>query len=264
MKRLIAGIDAVCCAIASSAALAAEEDLAKKLANPVAALVSVPFQYNYDEKIGVDEHGRKNYVNVQPVIPFTLNADWNRISRTIHPSSISATSSRPTIIIGDIVQSLFSPAKPTAGGVIWGVGPALLLPTATDDRLGGEKWGIGPTGVAFKQEGPWTYGILANHLWSVAGNDQRADVSATFLQSFLTYITQTKTTFSINTKSTNDWKARQWSVPLNMVVSQLLKLGDQPLQLGVGARYWAAIPTADPKAGAPLCRHVALSQVSSG
>ena len=86
----------------------------------------------------------------------------------------------------------FSPKKPTANGVIWGAGPVILVPSATDSALGSEKWGAGPTGLVLKQEGPWTYGILANHLQSFAGDDDRTDVSATFVQPFVSYITQTK------------------------------------------------------------------------
>jgi len=99
------------------------------------------------------------------------------------------------------------------------------LPTATDDALGGEKFGLGPTAVALKQQGPWTYGALANHVWSVAGDDDREDVNATFLQPFLSYITATHTTFGLNTESTYDWQNDQWSVPINLTVAQLLKIG---------------------------------------
>ena len=118
---------------------------------------------------------------------------------------------------------------------------------ASDDLLGGEKWGLRPTAVALKQEGPWTCGILANHIWSVAGNDDRKDISATYLQPFLAYVTSTKTTFSLNTESTYDWKAEQWSVPINAQVSQLLKLGDQIVSVGAGVRYWVDSPDTGPK-----------------
>ena len=228
-----------------------EEDLAKKLSNPIAALISVPLQLNYDRDIGPVDGGRRTLLNIQPVIPFSLNADWNLISRTIVPlvdqKDISPGAGSQSGS-GDIVQSLFfSPVKPTAGGWIWGAGPVFLLRTATNDLLGSEKWGLGPTGVALKQEGPWTYGILANHIWSAAGNDQRADISSTFLQPFLSYITKTRTTFSINTESTYDWKGKQWSVPINAGVSQLLKVGDQPVSIGAGLRYWADSPDSGPK-----------------
>jgi hypothetical protein len=125
----------------------------------------------------------------------------------------------------------------------------LLIPSATDDLLGGEKWGIGPTAVVLKQEGPWTFGALANHLWDVAGDDSRAGVNATFLQPFVSYITPTKTTFTINTETTYDWQNDQWIVPANLVVSQLFKIGEQPVQAFVGARYYVETPNGGPEWG---------------
>ena len=235
----------------SSNAYAQEEDLAKKLSNPVASLISVPIQANYDENIGPNEDGSVWKINIQPVIPFTLNENWNLISRTILPiisqDDVPVTGMGESGI-GDIVQSLFfSPKEPTSGGLIWGAGPVFLLPTASDDALGGEKWGIGPTAVVLKQAGTWTYGALVNHIESFAGDDDRADISATFLQPFLIYITKTKTTIGLNTESTYDWESEQWSVPINFTVSQLLKIGKQPISIGVGVRYWADSPDNGPE-----------------
>ena len=226
------------------------EELAKKLSNPVASLISVPLQFNHDQNIGPAD-GRRSLVNAQPVVPISISQDWNLISRTIAPlidqQDIAGPSGSQSGV-GDIVQSLFfSPKAPTASGLIWGAGPVLLLPTATDDLLGGEKWGLGPTGVVLTQRGPWTYGALANHIWSVAGNSDRADISATFLQPFLTYTTKTATTFGLNTESTYDWKSNRWTVPINVSVGQVLKLGDQLVQVGVGARYWAQSPASGPE-----------------
>lgn len=222
-----------------------DAELAKKTQNPIAALISLPMQLNYDEDIGPAEQGEKWQLNVQPVIPISLSEDWNLISRTILPII-----SQKDVIpgddtqsgIGDITQSLFfSPTKPTSSGWIWGAGPVLLLPTGREE-FSGEKWGLGPTAVFLKQDSGWTYGSLANHIWSVAGDDDRNDISATYLQPFLSYTTKTFTTFSINTESTYDWEAEEWSVPLNFSITQLLKVGKQPLSLSAGARYWADSP----------------------
>jgi hypothetical protein len=180
-----------------------------------------------------------------------LNEDWNVISRTILP--IIDQDDVPAVGlgesgIGDITQSLFfSPKEPTAGGFIWGVGPVFVLPTASDNALGGEKWGVGPTGVVLKQEGPWTFGMLANHIESFAGDDDRNYVSASFIQPFISYITKTKTTIGLNTESTYDWNSEEWSVPINFTVSQLLKIGPQIIQVGGGVRYWADSPDAGPE-----------------
>jgi hypothetical protein len=233
------------------AAAPSGEDLAKKLANPVAAMISVPFQLNYDGDIGPARGGERWTLNVQPVVPVDLNPDWNLISRTIVPVTWQneiVPGAGSQFGLGDTVQSLFfSPKQPTAGGWIWGAGPVFLLPTGTDDLLSGRKWGAGLTGVALRQQGPWTYGVLANHLWSFAGSDSRRDISATFVQPFVTYTTPTAWSFTLQTESTYDWKAQQWSVPINGLVSKIVQVGGQTMSLGAGARYWVEGPDSGPE-----------------
>lgn len=218
-------------------------ELAKKLSNPVASLISVPLQYNYDEYGGANDGAAVSKLIMEPVIPFSLNENWNLITRTLIPLvdqqdfPVAAVNESG---LGDITSSLyFSPKSPTAAGWIWGAGPVLLLPTATEDVLGTEKWGIGPTGVVLKQTGPWTVGMLAGHIWSVAGDDSRDDVSSTTLQPFFSYTTQTHTTIGAYTESAYDWKSEQWQVPLIVQAGQLFKIGPQILQLAVAGKYWA-------------------------
>ncbi len=254
MKNLRAA--ALICAMASgglaSQAFAQESaaDLAKKLSNPVAALISVPLQLNYDEKIGPAESGKRWLLNVQPVVPISLNEDWNVISRTILPIVSQKdifTGAGSQSGIGDIVQSVFfSPKAPTADGWIWGAGPVLLLPTGSDDLLSAKKWGLGPTAVLLKQDHGWTYGALANHIWSVAGDSARSDISTTFVQPFLSYTTPSAWTYAANTESTYDWKNKQWSVPLNLLVSKVTKIDSQLINVGGGVRYWADGPDSGP------------------
>ncbi|MGD8930636.1 MAG: transporter [Lysobacterales bacterium] len=217
-------------------------DLAKQLSNPVAALISVPFQLNWDDNIGPADEGSRLTLNVQPVIPISLNDDWNVISRTILPvvnQQDIFPGAGDQFGLGDTVQSVFfSPKAPSDSGWIWGVGPVLLLPTGTDDLLTADKWGAGPTGVALKQVGPWTYGALVNHIWSFAGDSSRNDISSTFLQPFVSYTTPQAISFAFNVESTYDWKSEQWNVPANLVVSKVTKLGGQLISVQGGLRYY--------------------------
>jgi len=228
-----------------------DEELAKKLQNPVANMISIPIQVNYDDDQGPNKDGERWTTNVQPVIPFELTEELNLISRTIipiiHQDAVSPGTGGQTGV-GDLVQSFFfSPAEPTESGWILGAGPVALLPTGSNDSITADKWGLGPTAVALKQDGPWTYGALANHIWSIAGNEDRNDISATFLQPFLSYTTKGAWTFAINTESTYDWKNEQSTIPVNFTVSKLTSIFGQSVSVGGGIRQWLETPENGPR-----------------
>jgi hypothetical protein len=231
---------------ASSPARGQEGDaeLAKKLANPVASLISVPLQANYDCCYGPREGGR--YVlNVQPVAPIGLNEDWNLIVRTIVPivyQEHTVPDDNVASGLGDTTQSFFfSPAKPVAGLIV-AVGPVFLWPTGSSE-LGSQKWGAGLTALALKQDRGFTYGLLANHIWSYAdlGDEHdHPDVSSTFVQPFLSWTNPKATTVSINAEASYDWKRKEWSIPVNLSVSHVYKFGSQRVSLGGGPRVYMA------------------------
>ncbi|TEA63715.1 transporter [Pseudomonas sp. CH235] len=220
-------------------------ELAKQALNPVAAMYSLPVQYNWDQKIGPTGKGMQSVTNIQPVLPFTLNENWNLISRTILPvidqHGLAAGGAADKSGVGDITQSFFfSPKKSTDSGWILGAGPALLIPTGSDELLSSKQWAAGPTIVALKQANGWTHGVLANHLWGLEGSppDDKDKVNQTFLQPFLSYTTSQFTTYGINGESTYNWRQKEWSVPINLTVTQLLKIGGHPLTVQAGPRYW--------------------------
>jgi hypothetical protein len=235
-------------AAARPAADTAAGDLAKKLSNPVSDLVSVPFQFNWEQNVGPDEQTRF-ILNVQPVMPFSLNKAWNMIARVIVPLVSQPAlfeGGTPAFGVSDILASFFF--SPKESSIIWGVGPVVSLPSTTIPTLGTEKWSAGPTIVVLKQRGPWTYGALWNQIWSFSGNVKRDDVNQMFLQPFLAYQTTPTVTLTIQSETTANWEVDEgrWTVPINVLVSKLSSFGVFPAsyQFGVGA--FAAHPDTGP------------------
>src|SRR5262245_6189641 len=150
-------------------------ELARKLANPVSDLVSVPFQFNWEQNVGPNDETRF-VLNVQPVIPFSVSTDWNMITRVIVPlvsQPALSENGTPASGVSDVLASFFF--SPKTGGLTWGVGPVVSLPSTSLPTLGTGKWSAGPTAVVLKQTGPWTIGALWNQIWSFSGSDTRND-----------------------------------------------------------------------------------------
>lgn len=228
-----------------------DADLAQKLTNPIASLITIPIQMNFDNDIGVNDQGSKITTNIQPVIPFEINQDWNLITRTIMPviyqdEIFPGTGSQ--FGLGDINMSLFfSPKKPTDSGIIWGVGPVLLFPSATDSLIGSKKWAAGPGVVALTMRGSWTIGGLANHIWSFAGDSDRSDISNTFIQPFVAYTWPNAWTASMQSESNYNWKTEKWSIPVNFSATKLVKFGRLPVGLQASVGYWLETPDSGPE-----------------
>lgn len=220
-------------------------DLAQELANPLAAIISVPFQLNYDDNLGATGEGSRTTLNLQPIVPFALDNGANIITRTIIPyiwqdDVIPGTSQSG---FGDILASAWY-SRTTEDSLTWGIGPVLRIPTNSD--VSGETWGAGITGLALKQTGPWTYGALANHLWDFESNPT-TPINATFVQPFVAYSTESAWTFSLQSETTYDWETENWSVPINASVSKLAIIGGRPVNFQGGVGYWLESPDGAPQ-----------------
>ncbi len=220
-------------------------ELAKKLANPISSLISVPFQNNTDYGIG-DLNGTRNTLNIQPVVPFSLSKKLNLITRIIMPIisqyNITGDGEKQSGLGDFVLSGFFSPAV-SKNGFTWGAGPGFLLPVATNDYLASKKFGIGPTVVALKQSNGFTFGALANQIWSVAGSDSRPDVNQMFLQPFFTYNWKTGAGLGFNFEYTQNWQASTSTIFFNPIITGVTSLGKQKVQLGIGPRINIAAPS---------------------
>jgi hypothetical protein len=229
--------------------LYAQEDaeaLAKKLANPVASLISVPFQENSDHGIG-NLKGSRSTLNIQPVVPLSISPKLNLIARWVQPIitqfNITGVGERQSGLADAVVSAFISP-KDSKNGFTWGAGPVLLLPIGTNEVFTGKKFGLGPTVVALKQLKGWTFGALVNQIWTVAGSEDRPDVNQMFVQPFLNYNWKSGAGAGFNMEWTQNWAGSTAVLWFNPTVSGLTSLGKQKISLAIGPRFNLAAPEA--------------------
>jgi hypothetical protein len=209
--------------------------LAKQTQNPIASLVSVPLQGNWDFGLG-DRDATGTLLNFQPVMPFPINQSTNVILRVIVPlASQPAPDGTRFNGVGDVLTTVFfSPSK--ASRIIWGVGPVMLMPAATNNALGTEKFALGPSVVVLTQPGKWTLGGLYNQLWSASGANDRADVNQMYLQPFANYNLGRGLAVGVSMEASANWNADEtWTAPLLFSISKITLLGKQPVNLAFGA-----------------------------
>ena len=231
--------------VADDAPAADGEDLRAKTQNPIGAMISLPFKSSWD--FGAP-NGTAYFLNIQPVIPQTVG-NWNLIHRVILPivSVEGFIAGKPEIPVGqpgdgatglgDINYSTYlSPAEP--GKWIWGVGPSIMLKTATDDQLGSGKWSAGPTAIVLTQPKPWTLGLLGRQLWSFAGDDARPDVNQILLEPFVNYNLAGGWYLITDMVITANWDApsgNQWTVPVGGGVGKIFSIGKQAMNTRIEA-----------------------------
>jgi len=226
---------------------ASAQELADKLANPVASLISVPLQNNINYGIG-PYNGSKYTINVQPVIPFKLSDNLNLITRYILPvidqRDITGENTHQFGLSDATVTAFFAPKSKS---LIWGIGPAFLVPIATEKFLGTEKFGIGPSVLVLHQGKGLTAGFLANQIWSVAGSENRSDVNQFYTQIFLSHSYKSGASLGVNAEITQNWEAKTTMVSLNPTIGAVTKLGGQVVQFAV----MPLIPIAGPSDSKP-------------
>ena len=244
--RQVAAVGVALVVLAAPLANAAmtPEELAKLAQNPIGNMVSVPFQNNTNFNVGPQD-GTQNILNIQPVIPFEVNDDWNLITRWIFPLIWQpgfSPGEGTTFGLGDMQTSAFlSPSKPTASGVIWGAGAIVQAPTDTQE-LGNKNWGLGPTAVVLRiQHGdPWMYGVLVNNVFSLSSSQRGGSYSNFLMQPFLSYNFPGGTYIASSPVVTANWKAdsgQQWTVPLGLNLGHIFHLGKLPVNTQIDAYY---------------------------
>ena len=222
-----------------------QEDLAKAAQNPVGDLISLPFQNNMNFDVGPDER-TQDVLNIQPVWPISLSQNWNFITRTILPViSQPAPGADRTSGLGDINFTGFVSPK-DAGKVIWGAGPSIVFPSASDDVLGSDKWSAGPSIVGLTMPGQWVVGGLVSNVWSFAGEEERTDINSFLFQYFVNYNFPTGWYLTSAPVVTANWKAEsdeRWTVPFGGGIGKVFRIGRQPINMQTQAFYNVETPT---------------------
>lgn len=237
--RTLAAVSIAACALPAAADSANDaSDIASKLANPVAKLISVPFQFNYDRGMGYDGAGRIDSMKFQPVIPLTVNEDWNWIVRPIVPvEQLHPVSGFSGTGVGPIaVETFISPANATT--MIWGVGPYLSFPSASGPEYGSKQWGAGVSFVGLYRPGGWTLGVLGYQSWDAGGPATGGTANTTYWQPIVSYVTHDAWTFGLNTESSYNWDTHRSSNPMNLTIAKLVYFDKLPVSFTAGARYY--------------------------
>jgi len=245
MRFIVVAIAVVALGVPSAHAELSEEELAKLAQNPVGNLISLPFQNNSNLNYGPFKK-TQNILNIQPVIPIEISPEWNIITRTIVP-----VVSQPALFEGDSrvngigptdFSAFLSPADPK-GGVIWGAGPIIQIPTTSDSALGSYRWGVGPSFVLLHLDkgDPWVYGFLVNNVWAV-GTGGGGAYNNFLLQPFINYNFQEHPGLYLTSAPimTADWRAdtsNKWTVPLGGGIGKIFHLGRLPVNTQISAYY---------------------------
>ena len=220
------------------------QELARAAQNPVASMVSLPLQNNTNFNFG-PQNKTQNILNVQPVVPFSINEDWNLITRTIVPITSQPKTAPGTdrdFGIGDTTFTAFLSPK-NVGKWIWGAGPVLLLPTNTDDRLGPDKWGAGPSFAILTMRGPWVAGSLFSNIWSFGGSGDD-DVNFFTWQYFVNYNMSNGWYLVSSPIITANWEnaGDEATIPFGGGIGKIFRLGKQPMNASVQAFYNVETP----------------------
>jgi hypothetical protein len=224
------------------------DDFSKETENPVTRQITLPMRYQADFLDGADKHTKSTFELDQAVVPFRLNDDWSLITRTKLPAEASAPKK-----VGDSWADGLSNGYTTfflspehGRGFYWGAGPVFYYP-ATNSILGATKWGSGPS-VAFIHEdaGPWVIALVANNIWTFGGAAGNNATNQMLLNPIIGYHFADGWALSSSPEITANWIANgnKWAVPIGGGVSKVIRIGEQPLNLGLFAYYNAIRPTA--------------------
>lgn len=212
--------------------------LAKATQNPVADLLAIPLQFNFNSGGDLGDRTALN-LNVQPVVPISLTSEWIVVARTIIPLyNLPDQSGDGASGVGDIVSELLV-SSAEASTFQWGVGPVFSLPTATLAPVRTGSWAAGPAAVGLVTTGRWVAGALATQTWTFADYGDRREVEQLQIQAFANFNFGQGWAVVAAPLIIADWTASSdnaWTVPLGGGLTWTTHVGDQAVQLS--AQYY--------------------------